>query len=749
MSWPRTTSPSAPTGDTWPPPPPATARSWPSSTWRRAASCQPRRHVEPINAVAFSPDGHRLASAVFFDDVALDVTIWDPASAEVRTIPQVAATEIRSLAFSPDGRTLAVGGWRLSSGFVDLFDLESGKMTRSWNEGSGFHSLAFSPDGSQVTGGDFSRGAVLVWDVATGKMPHLRRYPISQLRGLQPGRPPAGGDGLFRRGASLGCRIGQEMLILRPFAPPPGTLGFTPGWLSPRMAPGSPPTRPTGSSPSGTRGADAVPAFRDLQSQPAIESPDPALLKKRADLAMRSGRWDAAVADSSRLLARHPDHLRRPDHPRSQPRAGQPGTGRERRGSGAPAHPGGSSIPRPVRGDPRPPGPSSDGTGASGGGSQVIGPLRSTYETLLRLGPDRAGDGRTACRRPPARPGPGGSLEIPEHGPRTRSRVRHRSSFVLNRPMSAAGEITLVYPKLPGWTRLAAAFALRGEWSAARDVLGKAEADPSGASGEDRFLLAWVDHRLGRDEEARRSLDQAIGWMEEHESVGELGALARVIMPEVLGTSPADAARRITRAAGEWPIARLSPAIDRQPNNLNWRYQRGECLADRGDWSRAAGDFAVAVEQVPDNAMFHYQLALARLLSGDRAGYRAACGAAFDRFGATADPRVANRVLFACVFRPDAVHDLAALDRLALCAGATYPGGERIVGAALCCAGRYEEALNQFDLAQRVLPPRAFELAFTGDVPRSPEPRPDRPPVPRTSQPLDRRGRSGSDRLRM
>ena len=592
-------------------------------------------------------------------------------------------------------------------------------MTRSWNEGSGFHSLrpflapmaARSPEAALLT------AAVLVWDeIATGeKLPHPRRHPVGQLRGLQPGRPPA----LRRMGYSGEVHLwdagsGQEMLILRPFAPPPGTLGFTP-----RLAFSSDGSRIAANSAHGIitiwdAGADAVPAFRDLESPPAIESPDPRrLLKKRADLAMRSGRWDAAVADSSRLLERDPD-----DRAALLIRA---------RANLAldNLEPAGSDLDRGLRLLPE----DRQFLALSGEihdreGRRLMEQehpeearkswvrARSTYETLLRLGPDRAA---TAARLVDVLLR---GRDLGDHwrsrntGPGARSRVRHRASSVLNRPMSAAGEIALVYPKLPGWTRLAAAFALRGEWSAARDVLGKATADPSGASGEDRFLLAWVDHRLGRDEEARRSLDQAIGWMEEHESGGELGALALVVMPEVLGTSQADAARRITRAASEWPIERLSREIERQPNNLNSRYLRGEYLADRGDWSRAADDLAVAVEQVPDNAMFHYRLALARLFSGDRAGYRAAGAAAFDRFGATADPRVANRVLFACVFRPDAVDDLAALDRLARRAGASYPGGERIVGAAYCRAGRCEEALKQFDLAQRVLPPRAFELAF-------------------------------------
>jgi len=130
-----------------------------------------RWHSESVWSVAFSPDGTLLASA---DDDRVVITeiaggqVWDDCAYE---IPR------RSVAFAPDGRSLAVGGaWGSDAVVVRSLadgatirlgrDDVAGRRGRDHVAGN---SIAFSPDGSLLAAADLSR-KVRVWDVATGAM---------------------------------------------------------------------------------------------------------------------------------------------------------------------------------------------------------------------------------------------------------------------------------------------------------------------------------------------------------------------------------------------------------------------------------------------------------------------------------------------------------------------------------------------------------------------------------------------------
>lgn len=122
----------------------------------------------------FSPDGKYLVAA---HGEQLDpgprgarrepgVRLWDPATGrELRRFPTPAG-EIRAMALSPDGKTVAAAAW----GTVVLWELASGQERgrftghREWVQ-----SLAFSPDGRLLASGSLDYTA-LVWDV-TGLSP--------------------------------------------------------------------------------------------------------------------------------------------------------------------------------------------------------------------------------------------------------------------------------------------------------------------------------------------------------------------------------------------------------------------------------------------------------------------------------------------------------------------------------------------------------------------------------------------------
>jgi WD40 repeat protein/serine/threonine protein kinase len=116
-----------------------------------------------IQRVAFAPAADRLAAG----DAGGRVFVWDLSSGQPLWARQ-RPPACRALAFSPDGRTLAVGG---NHGPLLLHDAATGKETGSLQMAN-CAACAFSRDGRRLaTGGD---SEVLWWDVPAGKL--VRRF---------------------------------------------------------------------------------------------------------------------------------------------------------------------------------------------------------------------------------------------------------------------------------------------------------------------------------------------------------------------------------------------------------------------------------------------------------------------------------------------------------------------------------------------------------------------------------------------
>jgi WD40 repeat protein len=73
-----------------------------------------------------------------------------------------------SLAFSPDGSILS-GGY---DGTMRLWDIRTGKEVRRFEGHSAGVAVAFSPDGRRALSGGFGDRTVRLWDVDTGKELH-------------------------------------------------------------------------------------------------------------------------------------------------------------------------------------------------------------------------------------------------------------------------------------------------------------------------------------------------------------------------------------------------------------------------------------------------------------------------------------------------------------------------------------------------------------------------------------------------
>jgi WD40 repeat protein len=139
----------------------------------------------PWHAVAFSPDGTRLATCPVLlsgragaasgaESVA---QVWDVATGRLLVTLKRTTPITRALAFGPDGRLLAAAGSpeaaTSGSAAIDVWDTATGqrRFTLKGHVGT-VTALALSPDGTRlVSGGLMSSGAdseVRVWDLATG-----------------------------------------------------------------------------------------------------------------------------------------------------------------------------------------------------------------------------------------------------------------------------------------------------------------------------------------------------------------------------------------------------------------------------------------------------------------------------------------------------------------------------------------------------------------------------------------------------
>ncbi len=123
-------------------------------------------HTHFVMELAFSPpDGHALVSRSFDRTVRL----WDTATGKLkRTWEELA--ELRSIAFSPKGRTLAVG----DSSKVYIRDVSTGTLERTLEEGlvGWIDDVAFSPDGRMLATPSAELVFVQLFDLATGVVTH-------------------------------------------------------------------------------------------------------------------------------------------------------------------------------------------------------------------------------------------------------------------------------------------------------------------------------------------------------------------------------------------------------------------------------------------------------------------------------------------------------------------------------------------------------------------------------------------------
>jgi WD40 repeat protein len=120
------------------------------------------RSDHAIGTVAFSPNGDILASG----DIDGTVVLWDARNQHPHGTPLKSHIGlVNSVAFSPDGRTLAIGSG--DHGTVALWNVQSQSRIGTLLTGNGnavpVFSVAFSPDGRYLAAGGFD-GTIRVWE---------------------------------------------------------------------------------------------------------------------------------------------------------------------------------------------------------------------------------------------------------------------------------------------------------------------------------------------------------------------------------------------------------------------------------------------------------------------------------------------------------------------------------------------------------------------------------------------------------
>ena len=188
-------------------------------------------HNSYVYGLAWSPDGHTLASAGSFDGTA---RLWDASTGmTLRVLAKGHKGYTHHVAWSRDGKFLLVAGG--TSGFLTLWDVTKAEPVKTSETGNPITGVSFGTDPKLVAVSGTTFG-VQVWDVREGKTPVVMQVPGQNGTAVAwspDGKTIAGGGGT--KTLVWDAESGKEKHVLETscsavaFAPTGGALAVSSG----------------------------------------------------------------------------------------------------------------------------------------------------------------------------------------------------------------------------------------------------------------------------------------------------------------------------------------------------------------------------------------------------------------------------------------------------------------------------------------------------------------------------------------
>ena len=118
-------------------------------------------HGDEVTSVAFSPDGQTLASASWDNTIRL----WNSSTGAPLNTLTGHTHWVHSVAFSPDGNTLASGS---SDSTIRLWNPNTGELLKTLTGDARIYSVTFSPDGKMLASAS-QDNTIRLWNANTGE----------------------------------------------------------------------------------------------------------------------------------------------------------------------------------------------------------------------------------------------------------------------------------------------------------------------------------------------------------------------------------------------------------------------------------------------------------------------------------------------------------------------------------------------------------------------------------------------------